>query len=223
MQRKKYETTPLKTKVPLVISTLKELTAISVQKQRSSFDQPNKINKTKQNKKNKFYQWCPQNVSEQKMEQEIKLSNIKQALKYKITPELANKIMFEVKERDPWSAEIYQLKMPKLIEQLTLNAYKKSLNETEICLHLRSTHRHLNTKPTHKALTKTLTELYGKPIKLIIIDDNNVAIKTPLEWRRLIYKEKLTQARQSIFMDKTIQALCKLFDAQLDEKSICPI
>lgn len=220
---KKSDTALSKTKTPSAMSALERLATVSAQHQRSVANQPKQIKKDEKNQKDKSYQWRPQNISEQKIERVTTPGNIKQALEYERTPELANKIALEARERDHWSAEISQLKIPKLIEQLALNAYKESLNETEICLHLRSTQRHLNTEPAHKALTKALCELYGQPIKLVIIEDDNPAVKTPLEWRQLIYEEKLAQARQSIIVDKTIQTLRTLFDAQLDEESIRPV
>nr|WP_290604032.1 DNA polymerase III subunit gamma/tau C-terminal domain-containing protein [Arsenophonus sp. ENCA] len=220
---KKSEIASPKTKTPLAMSVLERLATVSAQHQLSVLNQPKTANKNEKNQKSKSYQWRPQNVSEQKVERVTTPGNIKQALEYERTPELANKIALEARERDHWSAEICQLKMPKLIEQLALNAYKEALSETEICLHLRSTQRHLNTEPAHKTLTKALSELYGKPIKLVIIEDDNSAVKTPLEWRQVIYEEKLAQARQSIIVDKTIQTLRTLFDAQLDEESIRPV
>lgn len=220
---KKSDTALSKTKTPSAMSALERLATVSAQHQRSVANQPKQIKKDEKNQQDKSYQWRPQNISEQKIERVTTPGNIKQALEYERTPELANKIALEARERDHWSAEISQLKIPKLIEQLALNAYKESLNETEICLHLRSTQRHLNTEPAHKALTKALCELYGQPIKLVIIEDDNPAVKTPLEWRQLIYEEKLAQARQSIIVDKTIQTLRTLFDAQLDEESIRPV
>lgn len=220
---KRSDTALSKTKMPSAMSALKRLATISVQHQRSVANQSKYIKKGEKNQQDKSYQWRPKNISKQKIERVITPSNIKQALKYEITLELANKIALEARDRDHWSAEISQLIIPKLVEQLALNVYKESLNETEICLHLRSTQRHLNTEPTHKALTKALCELYGKSINLVIIEDDNPAIKTPLEWRQVIYEEKLAQARQSIIADKTIQTLRTMFDAQLDEESIRPM
>ena len=220
---KKPDTASSKTKTISAMSALERLATVSSQYQRYALNQSKKIEKNNKNQQDKYYQWRPKNISEQKIERVITPGNIKQALEYERTPELANKIALEARERDTWSAEISQLKVPKLIEQLVLNAYKEQLNETEICLHLRSTQRHLHTEPAHKALTKALSELYDKPIKLVIIEDDNHAVKTPLEWRQVIYEEKLAQARQSIIVDKTIQTLRTLFDAQLDEESIRPV
>ena len=60
-------------------------------------------------------------------------------------------------------------------------------------------------------------------ISLTIIEDDNLTVKTPLEWRQAIYEEKLALARQSITTDKTIQTLQHYFDAELDEESIRPV
>lgn len=56
-------------------------------------------------------------------------------------------------------------------------------------------------------LSDALSELYGKVISLTICEDDDVSMKTPLEWRQAIYEEMLAQARQSIVTDKTIQTL----------------
>ncbi len=229
MPLKKTETALQKAKIPLLISPLKRLTTLLLVKhphthnQDSVLNQLKTINKTEQSEKDKFYQWRPKNISKQKIERVTTPGNIKQALKYERTPELADKIAVESQKRDHWSSEISKLKVPRLIEQLALNSYKETLNKTKICLHLRSTQRHLNTEKAQKKLIKALCELYCKPIKLAIIEDDNKTIKTPLEWRQVIYEEKLAQARQSIILDKTIQTLLTLFDAQLDEESIRPL
>ncbi|MGP1958590.1 MAG: DNA polymerase III subunit gamma/tau [Arsenophonus sp. NC-CH8-MAG3] len=220
---KKPEIPLPKAKLPLVISEVERLVTVSVEHQCSVLNQLKIINKTEQNENDKSYQWRSKNISKQKIERVRTPSNIKQVLEYERTPELSNKIAVESRKRDHWSAEIDQLKVPKLIEQLALNTYKETLSKIKICLHLRSTQWYLNTESAHKILTKALCELYGKSIKLVIIEDDNPAIKTPLEWRQIIYEEKLAQARKSIFVDKTIQILCTLFDAQLDEESIRPV
>lgn len=74
-----------------------------------------------------------------------------------------------------------------------------------------------------KALAEALTALHGAPVELTIIEDDNPAVRTPLEWRQAIYEEKLAQARESIIADNNIQTLRRFFDADLDEESIRPI
>ncbi|WP_302789784.1 DNA polymerase III subunit gamma/tau C-terminal domain-containing protein, partial [Escherichia coli] len=66
------------------------------------------------------------------------------ALEHEKTPELAAKLVVESLERDAWAAEIDRLKIPKLVQQLALNAFKQQPEAGKICLHLRSSQRHLN-------------------------------------------------------------------------------
>ncbi|VEA41449.1 DNA polymerase III subunits gamma and tau [Salmonella enterica subsp. enterica] len=63
----------------------------------------------------------------------------------------------------------------------------------------------------------------GTTVELTIVEDDNPAVRTPLEWRQAIYEEKLAQARESIIADNNIQTLRRFFDAELDEESIRPI
>ncbi|NEN68437.1 DNA polymerase III subunit tau, partial [Escherichia coli] len=55
------------------------------------------------------------------------------------------------------------------------------------------------------------------------VEDDNPAMRTPLEWPQAIYEEKLAQARDAIIADNNIQTLRRFFDADLDEESIRPI
>jgi DNA polymerase-3 subunit gamma/tau len=148
---------------------------------------------------------------------------LRTALEHEKTPELSAKLVVESIERDPWAAEIDQLKIPKLVQQLALNAFKQQLAPDNICLHLRSSQRHLNSPSAQKTLAQALSELHGRTVELSVVEDDNPAERTPLEWRQAIYEEKLAQARQSIVADTNIQTLRRFFDADLDEESIRPI
>ena len=108
------------------------------------------------------------------------------------------------------------------MEQVALNAWKEQEGE-QIRLHLRSSQRHLNSPGAQKVLSEALATLQGSPVELTIIEDDNPAVRTPLEWRQAIYEEKLAQARESIIADNNIQTLRRFFDADLDEESIRPI
>ncbi len=112
--------------------------------------------------------------------------------------------------------------MPKLVEQVALNAWKEQ-DGARICLHLRSAQRHLHSPGAVKTLGEALSELHGSTVELTIIEDDNPAVRTPLEWRQAIYEEKLAQARESIIADSNIQTLQRFFDADLDEESIRPL
>lgn len=148
---------------------------------------------------------------------------LRTALEHEKTPELSAKLVVESLERDPWAAEIDKLKIPKLVQQLALNAVKQQLEPGKICLRLRSSQRHLNSPSAQKVLTDALGELYGSSVELTVVEDDNPAERTPLEWRQAIYEEKLAQARQSIVADTNIQTLRRFFDADLDEESIRPL
>ncbi|ECX7402365.1 DNA polymerase III subunit gamma/tau [Salmonella enterica] len=146
----------------------------------------------------------------------------KKALEHEKTPELAAKLAAEAIERDPWAAQVSQLSLPKLVEQVALNAWKEQ-NGNAVCLHLRSTQRHLNSSGAQQKLAQALSDLTGTTVELTIVEDDNPAVRTPLEWRQAIYEEKLAQARESIIADNNIQTLRRFFDAELDEESIRPI
>ncbi len=147
---------------------------------------------------------------------------LKKALEHEKTPELAAKLAAEAIERDPWAAQVSQLSLPKLVEQVALNAWKEQ-NGNAVCLHLRSTQRHLNSSGAQQKLAQALSDLTGTTVELTIVEDDNPAVRTPLEWRQAIYEEKLAQARESIIADNNIQTLRQFFDAELDEESIRPI
>lgn len=147
---------------------------------------------------------------------------LKKALEHEKTPELAAKLAAEAIERDPWAAQVSQLSLPKLVEQVALNAWKEE-NGNAVCLHLRSSQRHLNSSSAQQKLAEALSALAGSTVELTIVEDDNPAVRTPLEWRQAIYEEKLAQARESIVADNNIQTLRRFFDADLDEESIRPI
>ncbi|MGM3174952.1 DNA polymerase III subunit gamma/tau [Dickeya lacustris] len=148
---------------------------------------------------------------------------LRSALEHEKTPELAAQLAREAIERDAWAAEIDRLPLPKLVQQLALNAFKTEPQEGEVQLHLRSSQRHLNTSAAQKTLSEALSASSGRPVNLTVIEDDAQLARTPLEWRQAIYEEKLVQARQSIMTDSTIQTLRRFFDAELDEDSIRPV
>ncbi|KFX00325.1 DNA polymerase III subunit gamma/tau [Pectobacterium carotovorum] len=174
-------------------------------------------------KKPEAYRWRAQNKVEEEKVDIATPKALRSALEHEKTPELAARLAEESLERDAWAAEIHRLTLPKLVQQLALNAFKESEEADKIHLHLRSSQRHLNSPAAQKTLADALTAHYGHPVELLITEDDNPAVRTPLEWRQAIYEEKLAQARQSILADTTIQTLRRFFDAELDEESIRPV
>ncbi|BES83962.1 DNA polymerase III subunit gamma/tau [Pectobacterium araliae] len=174
-------------------------------------------------KKPEAYRWRAQNKVEEEKVDVATPKALRSALEHEKTPELAARLAEESLERDAWAAEIHRLTLPKLVQQLALNAFKESDEAGKVHLHLRSSQRHLNSPAAQKTLVDALTAHYGYPVELLITEDDNPAVRTPLEWRQAIYEEKLAQARQSILADTTIQTLRRFFDAELDEESIRPV
>ncbi|QOV69867.1 DNA polymerase III subunit gamma/tau [Citrobacter sp. BDA59-3] len=172
--------------------------------------------------KKEAYRWKATTVAEEVKETVATPKALKKALEHEKTPELSKKLAEESLERDAWAAEISRLTLPKLVEQVALNAWKEQ-DESRICLHLRSAQRHLNSPSAQKTLADALSALHGVTVELTIIEDDNPAVRTPLEWRQAIYEEKLAQAREAIITDNNIQTLQRFFDADLDEESIRPI
>ena len=172
--------------------------------------------------KEEAYRWKAQNPTEVKAEPVATPKALRTALEHEKNPELMVKLVAESLERDAWAAEISALSMPKLVQQLALNAWKEQ-TANGICLHLRSSQRHLNSPSAQKALSDALNAAAGHPIELTVVEDDNPAVLTPLEWRQKIYEEKLAQARQSIITDTHIQTLRRFFDADVDEESIRPV
>ncbi|EBV0019019.1 TPA: DNA polymerase III subunit gamma/tau [Salmonella enterica] len=172
--------------------------------------------------KKEAYRWKASTPVVQTKEVVATPKALKKALEHEKTPELAAKLAAEAIERDPWAAQVSQLSLPKLVEQVALNAWKEQ-NGNAVCLHLRSTQRHLNSSGAQQKLAQALSDLTGTTVELTIVEDDNPAVRTPLEWRQAIYEEKLAQARESIIADNNIQTLRRFFDAELDEESIRPI
>jgi DNA polymerase-3 subunit gamma/tau len=172
--------------------------------------------------KKEAYRWKATTIVDEVKEVVATPKALKKALEHEKTPELSKKLAEESLERDAWAAEVNKLTLPKLVEQVALNAWKEQ-DEHRIALHLRSTQRHLNSPSAQKTLADALSGLHGVTVELTIIEDDNPAVRTPLEWRQAIYEEKLAQAREAIIADNNIQTLRRFFDADLDEESIRPL
>ena len=172
--------------------------------------------------KKEAYRWKAQTQPVEAAEPVATPKALRSALEHEKTPELAARLAEEAQQRDAWAAEIATLALPKLVQQLALNAWKEQTAQG-VVLHLRASQRHLNSPSARQALSEALSSAAGQTVELTVIEDDNPAVLTPLEWRQAIYEEKLTQARQSIISDSHIQMLRRFFDADLDEESIRPV
>jgi DNA polymerase-3 subunit gamma/tau len=146
---------------------------------------------------------------------------LKKALEHEKTPELAAKLAEESVERDAGRRRSANWQLPKLVEQVALNAWKEQDGNRSVCICVRASGT--NSAGAQQKLAEALAALQGAPVELTIVEDDNPAMRTPLEWRQAIYEEKLAQAREAIIADNNIQTLRRFFDADLDEESIRPI
>lgn len=169
------------------------------------------------------YRWKAQHRPEQVEAPKTTPKALRSALEHEKTPELAACLAQESLARDAWALELSRLKLPKLVQQLALNAFRVPSAEGSVLLHLRSAQRHLNSASARQTLAQALSNHYGRVVELSIVEDDDPQQRTPLEWRQVIYEEKLAQARASIAADGNIQTLRRLFDAELDDESIRPV
>lgn len=197
------------------ISALERLASVSERSQQRQVV-------SKEPDKKEAYRWKAQSVPVNAPAPVATPKALRSALEHEKTPELAARLAEEAQQRDPWAAEIATLPLPKLVQQLALNAWKEQ-SAQGVVLHLRASQRHLNSPSARQALSEALSNAAGQPVEVSVIEDDNPAVLTPLEWRQAIYEEKLAQARQSIISDTHIQTLRRFFDADLDEESIRPV
>lgn len=216
---KKSEPAPASRARPVNSAALERLASVT---ERVQSRPAASVQDTQRPQKKEAYRWKATTITEEVKEEVATPKALKKALEHEKTPELAAKLAVEAVERDSWAAEVSQMKLPKLVEQVALNAWKEQ-NGGAVCLHLRPTQRHLNSPGALKTITEALSELSGSPVELTIVEDDNPAMRTPLEWRQAIYEEKLAQAREAIIADNNIQTLRRFFDADLDEESIRPV
>jgi len=218
---KKAESASLPRRQNSVGSPLERLASVSEQAQQRQVDRSQPA-QPDQHAKPEAYRWRasgPADISEPVTTPKA----LRTALEHEKTPELAARLAEEAIERDHWAALVHRLTIPKLVQQLALNAFREELAPGKVCLHLRSTQQHLNSAVSQAALTEALSAEFGAPVELTVVTDDNPAVRTPLEWRQAIYEEKLMQARQAIIADTNIQTLRRFFDAELDEDSIRPV
>ncbi|WMQ73928.1 MAG: Holliday junction ATP-dependent DNA helicase RuvB [Sodalis sp.] len=169
------------------------------------------------------YHWRANQQPEAKPAPVITPNALCTAPEHEKMPELALSLAEEALERDPWAAQVHRLAVPKLVQLLALNTWKEDLAPGKVCLHLRTSQRHLNSATAQNTLRDALSADFGAPIELTVTEDDNPVMKTPLEWRQAIYEEKLMRAREVMMNDSHIQMLRRFFDAELDEDSIRPV
>ncbi len=84
--------------------------------------------------KKEAYRWKATTVVEETKVEVATPKALKKALEHEKTPELAAKLAEEAVERDSWAAEVSQLAVPKLVEQVALNAWKSRRAAASVCI-----------------------------------------------------------------------------------------
>jgi DNA polymerase-3 subunit gamma/tau len=166
------------------------------------------------------YQWRPSIPVEAPTVCQPTPSELKQSLVHEKTPEMTAKLAEEVIQDDEWAAMIQKMTLPKLVEQLALNASYQRQDES-VRLTLRQSHAHLNNDKALSTLNEALNQVLGIPCRLSV--HMGEAGITPLEQREQRYQAKLAQAFENLNSDPNVQWFQRRFDAKLDEESVRPV
>lgn len=170
------------------------------------------------------YQWQSYGLVETKDDMVIDTKAFRESLNGDKTPEMTQKLIGEMAQKDKWCAEIEQLELAPLIKQIAINSFLEQVDETNIVLHMRSSVKHLiNSSVNTNKLEKALSNHRQQLVKLKVMIDDNQENKTPLEMREDLYQQKLEQAKQIIKQDTKIEMICQYFEAKIDEASIRPV
>ncbi|WP_321969944.1 DNA polymerase III subunit gamma/tau C-terminal domain-containing protein, partial [Salmonella enterica] len=78
--------------------------------------------------------------------------------------------------------QVSRLSLPKLVEQMALNG-RKEQSGNGVCQNRRSRQRHLNSSGAQQKLAQALSDLTGTTVELTSVEDDNPAVRTPLELR----------------------------------------
>ena len=144
--------------------------------------------KVPENRLPEAYRWRAQTEPEAAPEPLATPKALRTALEHEKTPELAAKLVVESLERDARAAEIDRLKIETGaaagVERLQAAAGSGQDLPPSAVFAASS-----ESPSAQKTLAEALGELYGSPIELTVIEDDNPAERTPLEWRQAIYEE----------------------------------
>ena len=198
-------------------SALERLATLTERKASSTSRQPAVAEQKKES-----YRWTSKRVEEVVSQPIATPKALRSALEHEKNPELMQQLIAETCQRDPWAAQIGEMQLPKLVQQLALNSWKHQV-DSQIVINLRSHQKHLNSSSAQQVLKQAFEALLGETVELTIQSDDNSQHLTPLEWRQVIYEERLLQAKAAVINDSHIQTLRKMFDAELDEESIRPV
>lgn len=101
-----------------------------------------------------------------------------------------------------------------------MNSWKEMNNNHEIYLNLRSNFYFLYSKTSCETIQKELRKIFGKLIKLYIVENNNFLKKTPMEYLKLLYTEQKLKLSKNLLNDPNFIMIQSLFDVKFNETSV---
>ncbi|WP_085246597.1 DNA polymerase III subunit gamma/tau [Gilliamella mensalis] len=170
------------------------------------------------------YQWQASGLIAMKEDPVVDTKAFRDSLNGDKTPEMTQKLITEMAQKDAWCAEIEQLDLSPLIKQIVVNSAFEQMDKKSILLHMRSTVKHLLNSANNVAkVQRAICEHRKQELDIKIIVDDNQDYKTPIEMREELYQQKLAQAKKTIVEDPKVATICRYFDAKIDESSVRPV
>lgn len=139
---------------------------------------------------------------------------------YQKIPIFMKEILQQAMQDDPWILQIRRLSLPRLAKKMAMHSWKEEIATNKICLHTRSDYYYLNSVELHSIIQKAFSKYAGHSISLWIKKDDNTKIKTPMEYIRILYKEKILKAKKEFSKDPYIKKIKEFFDAKYNEDDI---
>lgn len=164
------------------------------------------------------YRWTWLNPELESQQQEnIKPSEIKQAILQERTPELVRKTIELACEQDEWSRIANELKLGGFSRQLALNSYLAERTGNRLTLVLKPEMTHLDSEEVRYNLSDALKE-QGLDYEMRIGQSSEH--HTPLELRRVLFAKLTLEAKEALLADSKLALLRETFSADLDESTI---
>jgi len=121
-----------------------------------------------------------------------------------------------------WSGLVATLKLGGMAKMLAQHCELKGWDGDCLMLCIPEEHRHLSDKSFQDKLKATVTEHFGKPVR-IDITVGQISGMTPVQIENREKHSRQADAVASIEQDPTVRELVETFDAQIVESSIKPL
>lgn len=165
------------------------------------------------------YRWTWLNPELESQQQDnVKPSEIKQAILQERTPELVRKTIALACEQDEWSRIANDLKLGGFSRQLALNSYLTERQGNRLSLVLKPEMNHLDSEEARHNLAEAL-KVQGFDYEMRIGGESREH-RTPLELRRVLFEKLTLEAKEALLADDKLALLRHTFAADLDESTI---